>query len=541
MGQINLYKIDGDKKAEFFDRLNEKFECVGCEEYTGISNDEVSYEVGTYINIPEEKGKLSWQWILDIYDYAKIEIASNPKAVLVVEDKECVYAITYGMSFFVVDKYCDVNFAFDFARRIKLKQINTTTLTAPNAQRNKLINVYVNYNELEFDSGESFAKIKAKADLEQEFTVHGETVEIGHSIKTNILEDSIDSILRMIEYVKDVAEKEELHKIPVFSKVRDKQILEELDNELKEKIDEDIECINISELDIIGATEIFNNNDATFTLKYKYGKQKEIEELSKNNILQFIEENNLKVKDDFLDIKVISNKNNNPVCTETIRKMIDYTNDTKRCLLLKGDWFLFNDDYVQYLKDSILEIPIKYNPEYDFSTVQKDEYVSRKYEIEKSLPVYKDLDEAAIKKKMKDKYYAERVFNCIMEEEHGFQNYDRCEEKIGGEKIELMDLYKDKTMFAVKIGNASSKLSYAVDQSISSTKAYKHKMLENMPEIENVAVWIILKNREHLPILNDQLDLTQLHMIMLKNRLDTWKKEIRLLGYKPVIYINYWD
>ena len=29
MGQVNLYKIDGNKKNDFLDKLNEKFELIG--------------------------------------------------------------------------------------------------------------------------------------------------------------------------------------------------------------------------------------------------------------------------------------------------------------------------------------------------------------------------------------------------------------------------------------------------------------------------------------------------------------------------------
>ena len=110
-----------------------------------------------------------------------------------------------------------------------------------------------------------------------------------------------------------------------------------------------------------------------------------------------------------------------------------------------------------------------------------------------------------------------------------------------GEKIELMDLYKDKTMFAVKIGKSSAKLSYVVDQSISALKMYKHNQLKDMPEINKVAIWIILKRKIHLPERNGQPDLSILKMITLKNRLDEWKKEVRILGYSPIIYLNYWN
>ena len=72
-----------------------------------------------------------------------------------------------------------------------------------------------------------------------------------------------------------------------------------------EKIEENIECINISELDIIVATEIFNSNDASFTLKHGR-KHKNIEELTKENILQFMNENDLNIKNDFWNLKVVN-------------------------------------------------------------------------------------------------------------------------------------------------------------------------------------------------------------------------------------------
>lgn len=347
-----------------------------------MSGENIVYTVGTYISISKKRGTLEWQWLLDEYDYGKIETSASPRAVLVIENSEKIYAVTYGLSYFAVDKFCDVEFAFDFARRKEFKQIKTTTLTTPNAKRNKMINVYLDYNDIAFDSGESYAKIKAKVKNNEEFTIHSEIMEIGHSIKTQLPENNIDSILRFIEYVEEVRRKEELHKIPVFRKVRDEELIGELDEELLEKIGENIECINISELDIIGTTEIFNNNDAEFILKYK-GYTKQIEELTKENIVQFLEDSNLKVKDDFLKLKIISKKNGESVCTEKMKNLIDYTDDKRRCLLLKGEWYLFNDDYVQYLQDSISEIEIIYDSKYDFSDDKLAEYIDTTLQLYK--------------------------------------------------------------------------------------------------------------------------------------------------------------
>jgi len=539
MGQVNLYKIDQKKKNDFLKKLLEKFECIGIQKYQSIQSEEVTYNVGTYVSISDKKNTLEWQWILDEYNYGKIETVSSPKAVLVIENGREIYVVTYGLSYFIVDKFCDIEFAFDFARRKKFKQIKTTTLTAPNSQRNKMVNVYLNYNDISFDSGESYAKIKAKVENDKDFTLHSEMMEIGHSIKTQVQGNSIDNILKFIEYVEEVRKGEEKHKIPVFRRLRDENTIYELDERLISRIEENIECINISELDIIGATEIFNKNDATFTLKYGKSK-KQISELSKENIEQFMDESKLSIKDDFLKIKVISNKNGEPVCTELMKNLIDYTDDEKRCLLLRGEWYQFNDDYIQYLQDSISEIEVVYDEKYDFSDKKLVEYVELKYQKEKDRIEYVGKSEDEIRKKIEDKYYAERVYNNILSEQHGFENHDRKNDATSAGKLELMDLYKENTMYAVKIGNSSAKLSYAVEQSSSSLKMYKHHLLPDIPQIDSVAVWIVLKHHKKLPIIGDRPDISKLGMIMLKNRLDSWKKEVRLLGYKPIIYINYW-
>lgn len=126
----------------------------------------------------------------------------------------------------------------------------------------------------------------------------------------------------------------------------------------------------------------------------------------------------------------------------------------------------------------------------------------------------------------------------LMERDNGFQNFDRDSKSVSGAKVEIMDLYKDGIMYAVKFGNTSAKLCYAVDQSIASLRLYKHRLLKNMPEIHTVAIWLILERATHIEV-DGVPDINALDMLMLKNRLDQWKKEVRLQGYKPLIYINY--
>ena len=104
-----------------------------------------------------------------------------------------------------------------------------------------------------------------------------------------------------------------------------------------------------------------------------------------------------------------------------------------------------------------------------------------------------------------------------------------------------MDLFEKETntMFAVKFGKSSSDLCYAIDQSLTSLKKYKHGEIPDMPSISRVGLWFVLEKKEHLAEVNNKVDLTDLNMLMLKNRIDQWKKEVRLAGYIPIIYINY--
>ena len=167
-------------------------------------------------------------------------------------------------------------------------------------------------------------------------------------------------------------------------------------------------------------------------------------------------------------------------------------------------------------------------------------------EIEKqildSYNYHKDQElENITKERYTNKYYKEYCFNSyVCESEERYELYDRKNVKI----YEKMDIYdkKDKTMFAVKFGKASSDLSYAVTQSISSLIEYKNNKPENFPEIKKVGLWLVLEKKTHLPLLDDdRVDLTKLKMLMLLNQLDYWKKQVKLNNLQPIIYINYYS
>ena len=152
---------------------------------------------------------------------------------------------------------------------------------------------------------------------------------------------------------------------------------------------------------------------------------------------------------------------------------------------------------------------------------------------------YKGLNKEQIREKIKRAYYAERAFNLLRKRDDGYSCFDRELKEFGKESIEVMDLYKDGTMYAVKIGKSSSKLCYAIDQSLTALKLYRKGMLPDVPAIPVASIWLVLETKAHIEDNNGIPVLDKLNMLMLKNRLDQWKKEVRLMGIKPLVRINY--
>ncbi|WP_249028576.1 hypothetical protein [Tannockella kyphosi] len=127
MGQLNLYKIDKLKMEDFLEELESKY--APSDELTisrNIGTGSVTYILSLYISFEQKDNLVEWQWLLNAFGEEDYTNRSNPKSVLVLQSKDVIYACTFGFSFFTVDKYCDTDFAFGFARKHKFKEIKTT-------------------------------------------------------------------------------------------------------------------------------------------------------------------------------------------------------------------------------------------------------------------------------------------------------------------------------------------------------------------------------------------------------------------------------
>ena len=379
--------------------------------------------------------------------------------------------------------------------------------------------------------------------LPDTFTLFGRNIEIGRSIRVKTEVDDIATILKTVMYIEDViANEEEKYQIPLFLKVTDEEVIDELNIGLSQKIGESKRLVNLSELDIIGATEIFNTNDSSFELKCGR-RSKELTVIDEIEMQEFITACGLTLYEGLTAVKIVRFQDGQPVKTEPLYNMIDYCDDEKRCLLVQGQWYYFNDDYLGYLEASIDEIPAIYSEEYDFSKELQATYVDRLVD-EKLKDQANDTHEREIALgKLKTAFYRERVYNMHLTEKHDFKCCDRELRVVGNHKYEIMDLYDEhnRIAYAVKFGNASSVLCYAVDQSLATLKIHKHSLEENLPDIRSIGIWLVLDRKVKLQVDDGTININQLKMLTLKNKLDDWKREVRLAGYVPIVRINYYD
>ena len=541
MATLNIYKIDNAKQQDCLRKLNAALVPIRTIQHD-IAADGENHNFGFTLYLPPQRSnkQVGWRWILDAFDETVIEATPQPKCVVLIESDAAWYAVTFGSAFFLIDQFCDRDFGFAYARKQRLAGIKTTALLSPNSRRNKVINTYVDYDDLEYESGESFAKLKAKANFgDDEFTLFSPSIEIGNSIKVSTERESLPAIAEIILYIESVINSPGgvCNRIPLFSRVKDDTQEAQLEAELRNAIAVNPACLNISELDIIGVTEVFNTNDSEFLLRYR-GVRRMISQISLEAIEAFCEEYGFDIASVLLDIQVVSMKDGAEVRTDTIHNLVDYTSESDRCILYRGRWYRCNDDYIAYLSNSLAEIDVEYHQEFDFSNRQWSEYIARKIEEEGPALREQGMSEGNIRGRIEKKYYPERAFNNWRSEQDGYQNHDRDTRQVAGMPIEIMDLFHDGKLIAVKIGSSSGKLCYVVDQSLTALKMLKHNELP-FPVANTVVIWLILDRATHLPLRNGKPNIDALKMLSLKIKLDQWKKEVRLQGLRPLIYVNY--
>lgn len=494
-------------------------------------------------NIPDSRTKnkeLSWDWVYREFDSDPPKPKANPRDVLIIDtDLGKRYCVSFGTSFLSVDKYCDRDFAFNFARKIPIKATKTTTTCSPGQRRNKTMSLFTNQTELDHESNEAYLKIKLTCNLSKDFKLFRPTVAIGQSICFDIgnEENTLLRIAQLIDYVEMVLSTcKDTNPIPRLFEIKDLNTLQELDNKLINKIETEEVPILGSELDIYGSTEITNNADQKFCIQY-IRHRLDVPEINWENIKTFCEKFSLPVDRQILDFKVTYYKDNQNIFTKKIKELIEFICDERQAYLSKGIWYQFNEDFISSLNESVSHIPTVYCHFADIDRKRYQKIIKEEIDKAKLLDENTGKSEEELAKMISSRNYTERIFNQLRQKE-GYQLLDRVTEAFDGHPIEVADLYKDGELISVKIGGGSEKLCYAVDQSLSGFKYYQTHKASLALEVHTVAIWLVL-TRSSIEDSDGNPDLRILKMLSLKMRLDGWARNIRNNYMTPKVYISY--
>ncbi|MDD5292846.1 MAG: TIGR04141 family sporadically distributed protein [Candidatus Izemoplasmatales bacterium] len=508
---INIYKIL--QKEELISDLSSQFYQSTNEVHEGSCVLKFFYK-SSYVN------EIKWRNVFDFFNVTIDFRTKDIKGLILACKNNIDYAITFGNSAFIAQRYCDVDFGFELARRIELKELKRKSTNAQRIRGRKAeVNTYVNEDNLDIDSGRIFTSLS--------FTPVDETlgkrIDFGKSIKFNLTLD-INNIQPLLEKIESILENEGVkNRIPYLNKVKDTELindynsvlLSDLENKYSSSVSSSGLDFSLNEISIIGSS-IYFEQESTMIIKYER-TTKNINTLDLSEVFDFIHENTISLAD-FISKGRITylNEGGRQLFSETIFNFISYDIPDKKVSLYEGAWNEYNDDFIHLIQDSIKKIEISHQAMFDnMNTLSVSS--NGAYKEEKIINYLCSMISAvSIDKSMYRLPYESSTFK------NKFQ-------------IELGDMFIDTIEYcSLKQGDNKS-FNYCFDQSelaaeIMARPGYEHAA----PEV--ISVWLFMPK---LPINSrGELDITANNSIMLQRKIALWRSELMRLGFSHKIRIN---
>jgi uncharacterized protein (TIGR04141 family) len=357
---INIYKIL--RKEEMInDLVNQHYF------FTNRSiNDKLSldfYYKSSYEN------EINWK---NVFEYFGLQIdfrTKDIKGVILITKETYNYAITFGNTAFIAQKYCDVDFGFELARKIELKELKRKSTSAQRTRgRRGEVNTYTNEDKLDVDSGRIFTSLSFTPVDES----LGKRIDFGKSIKLNI-GFNLNEIESIIDRIESISASDVIwNNIPYLNKVKDIELINEYNNilfrDLEGKYSNSLNPadldISLNEISVIGSS-IYFDQDSSMAVKYNR-IVKNINALDLSEVFQFIKDNQISLSDFILKGKIVFYGDDGiQLFTESIYNFISYDIQEKKVSLYEGVWNEYNSDFISLVQKSVQKIETHYDKQFD--------------------------------------------------------------------------------------------------------------------------------------------------------------------------------
>lgn len=518
----NIYKV----KFEKIDQLKEKLSSVGLVEQKTLEKD--GY-IKTFYFSEKVEGSDVWWW--NTYrDFFKDGV-EEPKntfnfAVLICQNirkPEKIFAVSLGKSHFYLSKFIQLDFGIDLALHmadessILLKKSRYFTGT-----KRQDVSSYQQFQINNYEAGESVDHIKLKAANK---TLWGNrNIIFADSIQMDMDKQPLQlpEIFKIIEV--SFKDGKIIHLPKLESASTD--ISKDLDNQALIHLRNREGNVGIDQFHVSGVSICFNFHDYDYLIKAKDSQGKTI----RKNIGNIIEIENIS---EFLvnnpDINDVNNvtvqfKNEDAgVFTKTLKELLDIPVmwGDQQYFLKNGEWFFFNQVFMDYLKRSLSTIEV----------IPEEELIEKDFI---DWQVRKRADHAAGVDKID---YREAYFNQKICNERGYTLLDReltairsIEKKRRDYQVEVADIYNKGEIISVKISKKKQELIYNIEQSKDSIMLIKNNQIKFNKKLTSAALWFVFEE--------DIRNITDVNSIQFLLAVEAWKKLIIGYSLKPRIYIS---
>jgi uncharacterized protein (TIGR04141 family) len=490
--RLNVFKIPEDQKALLRARLTE----AGLTVTKQV--DQAGWSGEFRFSEDPKPGAISWVATFADYLDGKKYYNRSYFAVFLLEKAKGCYAISFGKAHFYVRPYCDYDFGIELAKRIAdAEDIAQTAAKRFQGKQRKSIRSFSGHARLNVPPGESVDFLQA-AIISTSSATYGKTGKFGTSalLSPDITPDGIGQFLTTIEA--ELA-KPERFKLPRTVVLTEKDEIARFDEKL---LDELTAPIGTSELaantfELFGVDFIFGSL-GTFRLRCGHYKVVDLEQLTIKDVKQYIADRKVP-REKLLQLRVTHVHEDGPDVMQPIKEAVDFICDEDRVVLTGGKWLKFNQDYLDFLNESIRDI-----------------------EVEETEPQFASIT------------VREGDFNAQLAD-HGYQVADKDFEILktsSSTPVEAWDLAKGATVYAVKFGTPQ-KLNYVVDQAMNVLELLHNKAgVKSVPDFDRYCLWLGYRAKS-LPD-----NLADSGSIILKQKIDAWARRCDELGITPIIKLS---
>jgi len=433
-------------------------------------------------------------------------------AVVLITFQGHVYALTFGSSHLLVSKYADLDFGINIASRI-LKKYKAKNSREFGGVKVKSIETYLTTEELPFEAGEAVNYIKG---VPISVSTWGNNVSCGQSIQMRKRTLSLTNAHQMCAQMEDALSLPVLREIPKAAPVKEPAKLQALTQQLISDMKNDRYMVAISQQQLSGVAFLFAdqhdfvccaNGKELFSID---------EELPLKRLRTLVQKHFDGDYEELLRATVRAQDDGNTVYSKPFITFIDYIDTQENHYLEEGRWHQFDKNYLRNVRNEVDRIPLSHS---------------------KEMPTF---DEKAYQKWLTthpEQHYRERYLNNLLAQKYGYLNHDRSLEDFDGASIEVADLIKGDTIFAVKIG-VPQKLSYAIDQADSAVKflerrSFKVELNGMAHRVQKVCVWLFLERQARIQ------QISEINSLIFLTKLARWRKSVLLAGLQPEIRISY--